>query len=503
MPTYESSGSLTTVEQSFGSPQTPDLTGLVYTLNGETIQVDVVGSPGDAGEETQSVTLDGASSYDLTWSSAHTDFEVVFNLSTADDSQTPVVDDLTLTGGPDAPTNLTVTEVTDTPDVSLSWSDNATTENEYRVYRATSPGDTLADYTQIDTLAADTTTYTDTTVSVGTRYYYRVSAANSRGETPSGEVRAEPSDDYTNSVGWDSEREWEYGTFTDTTTDGSGNITLSDPGTVDFDYSLSTNGDPGVDAGVKIVDTNTSTTLAQDSTSADTTITGTFTIDIDDHPELTVSASGSRSSTADPVSASISDPDGTTASIDLNGDGSDSASDSFTEFYGVQSGTYTTETWDFTNTTTASRLTATSSNISEGSITLTVTIPGGTTEQVSLGGGSEEFVLSGGASDQYYIGVEIDAGADASTHPTLDSLFLESHTPVSNVAITSTDDTSNTVEWTGWGSADEYEVYRSESTPVTASDTLVTTTTNTTYTDSGLENGEAYSYDVRAEYTGE
>jgi hypothetical protein len=108
MASYESSGSLTTVEKSFSSPQKPDLTGLVYTLNSQSITVDVVGSTGTASEERVSVTLDGATQYELSWSNSHTDFRLEYSLSTSDTSQTPTVDDtsvevLAVTATPDGP----------------------------------------------------------------------------------------------------------------------------------------------------------------------------------------------------------------------------------------------------------------------------------------------------------------------------------------------------------------------------------------------------------------
>lgn len=93
---FETTGTLTTLTKSFSNAQKPDLTGLVYTLNGQSISVDVVGSPDTASEETVTQALGGATDYDLSWTDRHTDFRLEFTLSTADDSQTPVVDEATL-----------------------------------------------------------------------------------------------------------------------------------------------------------------------------------------------------------------------------------------------------------------------------------------------------------------------------------------------------------------------------------------------------------------------
>lgn len=87
---------LQTATKSFSIAQTPDLSSLDYDLNGESITIDVIGSPGQAGEETVSQTLDGSTSYGLTWSNSHTDFRVEPNLSTATATTTPVVRSITL-----------------------------------------------------------------------------------------------------------------------------------------------------------------------------------------------------------------------------------------------------------------------------------------------------------------------------------------------------------------------------------------------------------------------
>lgn len=76
---------------------------------------------------------------------------------------------------PDAPTNLVATQ--NGSDVDLTWTDNATNETEYRIYRS-SDGVT---YSLIDTIAADSTSYTDTAPGSGI-WYYKVASANGAGE---------------------------------------------------------------------------------------------------------------------------------------------------------------------------------------------------------------------------------------------------------------------------------------------------------------------------------
>lgn len=77
-------GSLTTASKSFSSGKQPDLQNLVYSLNGGSVDIDVIWSPGTASEEiVNSGTLDGTQTgVTLTWSSNHTNFRVRPNLST-------------------------------------------------------------------------------------------------------------------------------------------------------------------------------------------------------------------------------------------------------------------------------------------------------------------------------------------------------------------------------------------------------------------------------------
>jgi hypothetical protein len=79
---------------------------------------------------------------------------------------------------PLAPLNLSATA--GPGQINLAWSDTATNESGYIVQRKTGAGGTWATLT---TLAANTTTYGDTSASAGTTYYYRVAANNSAGDS--------------------------------------------------------------------------------------------------------------------------------------------------------------------------------------------------------------------------------------------------------------------------------------------------------------------------------
>lgn len=80
---------------------------------------------------------------------------------------------------PAAPTALAATAVSPTQ-INLSWTDNANNETGFKVERKIGAGGT---YSQIALLAADATSFPDTTVSGNTTYFYRVRATNTGGDS--------------------------------------------------------------------------------------------------------------------------------------------------------------------------------------------------------------------------------------------------------------------------------------------------------------------------------
>lgn len=87
---------LETATKSFTIDTQPDLQDLDYSLNGQSITVDVIGSPGTGSEEVVSQVLGGAAAYDLAWSASHTDFRVKPRLSSTDPETTPSVNRIEL-----------------------------------------------------------------------------------------------------------------------------------------------------------------------------------------------------------------------------------------------------------------------------------------------------------------------------------------------------------------------------------------------------------------------
>lgn len=82
-----------------------------------------------------------------------------------------------------APSNLAATAASDTQ-IDLAWTDNATDEHGYRVYRGTSSGS----LSQIADLAANTTSYSDTGLTHSTTYYYEVRSYTDHTTSSSTEV---------------------------------------------------------------------------------------------------------------------------------------------------------------------------------------------------------------------------------------------------------------------------------------------------------------------------
>ncbi|MFV2013995.1 MAG: fibronectin type III domain-containing protein [Candidatus Heimdallarchaeota archaeon] len=91
------------------------------------------------------------------------------------------------TSAPRAPGSLIATAVS-ASSISLSWSDNSSNEEHFIVQRSSTSG---SGFTTIITLAADTTSYTNSGLIASTTYYYRVYSTNSIGNSSnSNEVNA-------------------------------------------------------------------------------------------------------------------------------------------------------------------------------------------------------------------------------------------------------------------------------------------------------------------------
>ena len=79
---------------------------------------------------------------------------------------------------PAAPSGLTANAIS-CSQVNLAWNDNSSNETSFKIERSTNG----VNFSQIDTVGANVTTYSDTTVAQSTAYWYRVRASNSGGDS--------------------------------------------------------------------------------------------------------------------------------------------------------------------------------------------------------------------------------------------------------------------------------------------------------------------------------
>jgi fibronectin type 3 domain-containing protein len=128
-------------------------------------------------------TAAGVTSYTDTTVLASTQYS--YRVSAANSAGTSSVSNVatgtTPTTVPDAPSNLALT-VQSATSIQLTWTDNSSNETGFRIERQMGGGS----WALLTTTAAGATTtmsYTDTTVLAGTQYAYRVSAANSAGNS--------------------------------------------------------------------------------------------------------------------------------------------------------------------------------------------------------------------------------------------------------------------------------------------------------------------------------
>jgi predicted secreted protein len=81
---------------------------------------------------------------------------------------------------PAAPSNLTATAVSSSQ-INLAWADNATDETGFKIERCTGAG--CSDFSQIATVGANVTGYSNTGLAASTSYSYRVQAYNGGGDS--------------------------------------------------------------------------------------------------------------------------------------------------------------------------------------------------------------------------------------------------------------------------------------------------------------------------------
>jgi hypothetical protein len=95
-------------------------------------------------------------------------------------SNSPQFLDVTFTVMMPPPTNLTAIAVSSSR-IDLTWTDNASTEDGYKIERCAGAGCTA--FTHITTVGRDGTVYPDAALSAGTSYSYRVQGSNDAGNS--------------------------------------------------------------------------------------------------------------------------------------------------------------------------------------------------------------------------------------------------------------------------------------------------------------------------------
>jgi len=135
---------------------------------------------------TSSWTKDGnvtSTSYTVSSLSSDTTYDFYVTAKTEHKSaDSSVITVSTDKAPPSAPSNLSLSSP-DATSVELTWSDNSDNESGFKIYRGTSSGS----LSQIADISADSTSYTDSSPTLGKANYYRVNVYNSAGSASSSE----------------------------------------------------------------------------------------------------------------------------------------------------------------------------------------------------------------------------------------------------------------------------------------------------------------------------
>ncbi|MBC7908881.1 MAG: fibronectin type III domain-containing protein, partial [Pyrinomonadaceae bacterium] len=135
-----------------------------------------------ATENSGTITLAANQKYDITMEYYENTGSAVARLSWSSASQAkqiiPQIQLYPSVTVPGAPTNLTANAASSSQ-INLAWTDNANNETSFRIERSTN-GST---FTEIATVGANVTSYSNTGLAASTLYYYRVRASNSGGNS--------------------------------------------------------------------------------------------------------------------------------------------------------------------------------------------------------------------------------------------------------------------------------------------------------------------------------
>lgn len=170
---------------------TPPQGDIVYTFRDNVLSynsswdVDVDGATScslDGGSNTSGRLISGVSASQVcntapaSRSSQFIHIEQISSCRTASDWIDAVNDTFGSGDPPAAPSSLSVS-ASACDQIDLAWTDNSDNETQFRIERSTNG----SDFSEIDTVGENITSYNDTTVAESTTYWYRVRAGNSYG----------------------------------------------------------------------------------------------------------------------------------------------------------------------------------------------------------------------------------------------------------------------------------------------------------------------------------
>ncbi|NEU57097.1 fibronectin type III domain-containing protein [Halorussus sp. MSC15.2] len=357
-------------------------------------------------------------------------------------------DDFYLGGALEAPSSLSTSQTQTGGETYSTWTDNSSQETGFNIYRSTSSGSSLSDYTLVDSVGADVAEYRDTGLSEDQTYYYRVTAATDATESqPSNEGSA------TTSVNAPSNIQQSIDSPTAAT------ITFQDNSSVEAHHRLEKSVDGGAWAYVTDIPAGTTSYQATISKSADTF-----------QWRLRAETSGGNKSTW-----------ATSATVSTNGSGLTST---------VVSGTEVDLSWDSNRDADeyhVYRAEASSTSLSDYTRIATPTAGTTTYSDTRLENGEEYHwrvaPVYGGAEDE-------PSGDDVAITqlpaPTLDSLDASTEDQITVNYTLADNSTDGTVE-----------ICRSADGTLGSNIATISDLSQTSYTDTGIDDGEQYHYTVR------
>jgi titin len=438
---------------------------------------------------------------------------------------------------PSAPTGLTATAASSSQ-INLNWADNSSDETGFKIERKQGAG---GSYAEVMTVGANVTTYNDTGLSAATQYYYRVRAHNAGVNSgysneanattndtapaaPSGLTAAAASssqvnlswiDNSTNETGFKIERKTGAGAYAQVDTVGAGVTTYSDMGLTaatqyyyrvraynvvgDSAYSdeanATTNGTPpAAPTGLTATASNTQVTLAWTASTNATSY----------NVKRATAAGGPYASVVTGVTTTgytnTGLANGTTyyyvvSAVNANGEGANSAEASAMTAPAAPTGLTTTPGNAQVSLAWSASTGATGYNVKRA------TTSGGTYTTIVTGVTATSYTDTGVTNGTTYYYVVAAVNASGESPNSAQASATPGVTPPAPTNLTATAGNAQiSLSWTASSGATSYNLYRGPSSGFIPSDSnrAATGLTATSYTNTGLTNGTAYYFIVRA-----